>query len=266
LTRRQLITSVAAGGAALVVAGAGGAAISRAVTSAEYELELSKLRFLLGLYDRLERVGIDAVIAAGVSVVQGAIDTIKGSVGLLRQGITAAQTALANLQATLDSLRPAFDSAGKVLADLGTKLNAAEGNVIAVLGTALPLADSISGFFQELLSKIPFGIGGDIRNAVSALVDLVRGLPAAVDSLTSQLLKTLADDFFPASGVPPVKSGLIDLVTGQLLTPLSKTLDDLEALANHWENDLTAPVNAALAERQKLRDQIADYKRTNGLT
>ncbi|MCL4393601.1 MAG: hypothetical protein M1482_02115 [Chloroflexi bacterium] len=266
LTRRQLITSVAAGGAALVVAGAGGAAVGRAVTAAEYELELTKLRALLALYDRLERVGLDAIIAAGVNIVQGAIDTVKGGIGLLRQGITAAETALTNLQSTIDSLRPALDSAGKVLADLQSKVDAAQGVVIAVLGTALPLADSISGFFQALLSKIPFGIGDDIRRAVSALVDLIRAVPAAVDSLTSQLLKTLADDFFPSTGDPKYKSGLIELVTDQVLTPLTKTLDDLQALANHWENDLTAPVNAALVERQKIRDQIADYKKNNGLT
>jgi hypothetical protein len=265
LTRRQLISTAAVGGAALVVSGLGGAAVGSAMTTAQYELELTKLRALVALYEQLEKVGIDAAIQTGMNIVRGALDTIKGGVALLRDGVTAAETALKNFQALLDSLSHAANSAGQVLNDLAQKFHAAEGLVIAVLGTALPLADSIVGFFNALLDKIPFGVGDNIRNAVKALTELVRAIPTTIDTLTNQLLKPLRDNFFPPSGDPAVKTSLIDPVMNNVLTPLKKLLNDIEVLADHWEKDFTQPVQNALDQRQTIRKQIAQYRKDNGL-
>jgi hypothetical protein len=266
LTRRQLITTAAAGGAALVVTGLGGEAIGSATTAAQYEIELTKLRALVALYEQLEKVGLDAVLQTGMNVIRGALDTIKGGVNLLRSGLTTAETALRNFQTMLDGLQSVAYTAEQVLNDLAQKFHAAEGLVIAVLGTALPLADSIAGFFNALLDKIPFGVGDNIRSAAKALTDLVRAIPTTIDTLTNQLLKTLRDNFFPASGSPAVKSSLVDPITNNVLEPLKKLLDDTDTLVSRWETDFTQPVSSALDERNKIRQQIAQYKQQNGMS
>jgi len=265
LTRRQLITSAAAGGAALVVTGLGGAAVGSAMTTAQYEIELTKLRALVALYEQLERVGLDAILATGLNIVRGALDAVKGGVNLLRDGITAVESAIKNFQVLLNTLSGAAAGAGQGLDDLSNKFHAAEGIVIAVLGTALPLAESIAGFFKTLLDKIPFGIGDDIRRAVSALTDLIRAIPNAIDTVANQLLKPLRDAFFPSSGDPAVKSNLIDPIGKSVLEPLKRLLTDIETLVGHWEKDLTSPVQAALVDRQKIREQIVQYKKDNGM-
>ncbi len=265
LTRRQVITTAAAGGAALVVSGLGGAAIGSAATTAQYELELVKLRALVALYEQLERVGLDAILAAGMNIVRGALDAVKGGVTLLRDGVAVAETALKNFQATLDALGAAANAAGQALGDLAEKFHAAEGIVVAVLGTATPLAESIGGFFNALLAKIPFGIGDDIRRAVNSLIDLIRAIPTVIDTLTNQLLAPLRENFFPTRGDPAVKANLIDPIAKNVLEPLKKTLSDVATLVDHWEKDLATPVQAALTDRQTIRDQIAAYKKQNGI-
>jgi len=265
LTRRQLLTTAAAGGAALVVTGLGGAAAGRAMTTAQYELELTKLRALVALYEQLERVGLDAILATGMNVVRGALEAVKSGVQLLRNGVTTVESALTNFQSLLDTLSSAANAAGQVLNDLLSKFHAAEGVVVAVLGTALPLAESIAGFFKALLDKIPFSIGDDIRRAVSALTDLIRAIPATIDTLTNQLLKPLRDAFFPPSGNPAVKSNLIDPIVKNVLEPLKKMLTDIENLLDRWEKDFTKPVQGALDDRAKIRQQIAQYKQTHGM-
>lgn len=266
LTRRQLLGRAAAGGAALVAGGLGGAAIAGSATAAQYELELAKLRALVALYDQLERVGLDAIVGTGMNVVAGGLNALKGGVNLLRTGITSVESAIKDFQTLLDRLHSAAETAGQVLDALASKFHDAEGIVVAVLGTALPLADSITGFFDSLLDKIPFGIGDNVHRAVNALIDLVRQIPTTLDALTHQLLQPLQDNFFPATGDPAVKHSLLDPIDDGLLTPLKKHLNDVEALINQWETDFTNPVQAALAERQKLRDQIADYKKQNSIT
>ncbi len=265
LTRRQLLKTAAAGGAVIAVGALGGAVVGNTMTTAQYELELTKLRALVALYEQLERVGLDAIISTGMNIVRGALDAVKGGVSLLRDGATAAENALKNFQALLATLGGAANAVSQTLDDLSTKFHAAEGVVVAVLGTALPLADSITGFFNALLDKIPFGIGDDIHRAVNALIDLIRAIPNVIDAVTNRLLKPLRDAFFPASGDPSIQSNLIDPITRNVLEPLKKTLDDIDNLANHWEADLTTPIQTALTERQKIREQIADYKRQNGI-
>ena len=265
LTRRQLLTTAAAGGAGLAVGALGGAAVGSVLTRAEYEIELTKLRALVALYEQLERVGLDAILQTGLNVVRGALDAVKGGVNLLQSGVATVETALANFQTLLDSLRSAASGAGQVLDDLTQKFKAAEGLIVAVLGTALPLAESIAGFFNAILQKIPFGIGDDIRRAVDALVALVRAIPTVVDTITNQLIQPMRDAFFPSTGDPTVKASLIDPIVKNVLEPAKKQLSDIDNLAISWDRDLTTPVQAALTERQKIRDQIADYRKQNGM-
>lgn len=235
------------------------------MTTAQYEIELTKLRALVALYEQLEKVGLDAILQTGMNIVRGALDTIKGGTSFLRNGVTAVETALKNFQTMLDGLQTAANAAGQVLDDLSQKFHAAEGLVIAVLGTALPLADSIAGFFNSLLDKIPFGVGDNIRSAVKALTDLIRAIPATIDTVTNQLLKALHDNFFSANGDPAVKSNLIDPIENSVLQPLKKLLDDIETLISRWETDFTQPIQSALDERSKIRQQIAQYKQQNGM-
>ena len=87
----SLVGGLTAGGAAVAASALGGAAVGTLVTKAEYELEITKLRALVTLYEQLEKVGIDAIIGAGMNVVRGSMDAVKGGLRLVRDGIAASQ-------------------------------------------------------------------------------------------------------------------------------------------------------------------------------
>ncbi len=279
LTRRQLLVAATAGGAALAVTALGGTAVGSLTTRAEYEVELKKLQTLVAMYEQLEKIGIDAIIATGMNIVNGALQALKNGVGLLRDGIgvvqniiQAFQTALDNLQKMLDNFRGAFDNlrkgaegVGQTLGDFNSKFNVAQGAVVGALGTALPLADSISGFFTSLVQKIPFGIGDNIRRAIDGLVAMIRAIPDTIGAVTNQLLKPLGDLSFPTINMPSAKTGLLDPINANLLDPLKKFLTDVESLLTTWQKDFTAPVQSALDDRAKLRAQIAQYRQDNKL-
>jgi len=264
ITRRQLITTAAVGGAALVTGAVGGAAMTT-TTLAEKELELIKLRALVGLYEQLEKVGIDAILATGMNIMRGAFEIVKTGVRLARDGIIAVETALKNFQAMLDNLRLAADAATRVLNELQQKFKTAESFVVAMLGTALPLVESITNFFNALVARIPFGIGQEIQRAINSLIDLIRGVPGVIDALLNQLLKPLRDLFFPAGANAQVKTSLFDPIINSLLTPLKKLLTDVETLLDKWEKDFTKPVQSALDQRAKIRKEIVAMRHDIGL-
>ncbi len=277
MTRRQLLVAATAGGAALAVSALGGAAVGSLTTRAEYEVELKKLQTLVAMYEQLEKIGIDAIVGTGMKIVNGVLDTLKNGVQMIRDGIGAVQkaiqafqTALDNLQTVLDNFRGMFDNlrkaaegVGQTLTDLQDKFNAAQGLVVGALGTALPLADSIRGFFNALVDKIPFGVGDTIRRAIDGLVALIRAIPDAVGAVTSQLLQPLAQLTFPRTTVPSVKTSLLDALTSSLLDPLQKFLTDVETTLTTWQKDFVQPVQTALDDRARLRAQIDAYRKEN---
>ncbi len=275
ISRRQLLTTAAAGGAVVVAALGGGTVgtlLARsesqaelAQTRAQYELELTKLRALVTLYDQLEKVGIDAVIAAGMKLVSGALGTVQTGVHVIQAGITAAENALTAFRGMLDSLHQEADRASQALGDLMSKFHGAEAPIIAILGTALPLGESISGFFAAIFEKIPFGIGDNFKKASDALVALIRSIPDAVDTVAGQLLQSLGNTLFPASGTPAVQSVVLDPITLKLLEPAKSFLNDIDQALTSWDKDFRAPVQAALDERARIRSQITTYRQQNNV-
>lgn len=256
LSRRRLLIGAGAGGAVLAAGACGAVGFA---ARAQYEAELAKLRTLVGLYQQLEKVGLDGVIASGMGVVRAALDAVKTGVRLLRDGVTAVETAIKNFQGALDILKTAANNASQVLTEVIQKTRAVEGPIIAVLGTALPLAESISGFFRSLIGKIPLGVGDDINKAISTLIDLIRSIPTTVDTISSKLLAPLRDMFFPTAGDSMAKTRLFDPITQNLLEPLKSFLTDIESLIDKWEKDFSAPVQKALDERAQIRQKIVAY-------
>ncbi len=275
MSRRQLLTTAVAGGAVVVAALGGGTVgnlvarsqsqVELAQTRAQYELEVTKLRALVALYDQLEKVGIDAVIATGMKIVGGALGTVQAGVHAIQAGITATEDGLTAFSGMLDSLHQEADRASQALDDLMSKFQGAEAPVVAVLGTARPLGESIGSFFAAIFEKIPFGIGDNFKKAADALVALVQSIPDAVGSVTGQLLQPLRNTLFPVGGPSAVQSLLVEPITSKLLEPLKSFLGNIDQALTAWDKDFRAPVQAALDERARLRAQIVTYRQQNNV-
>lgn len=271
LSRRQFLTMATISGVGITVSAVGGALIGGKAVQDAANIELAQARArlekyaqLIALYEQLEKVGIDNIIAAGMNIMRGALEAVKAGIQIVRAGIAVAEAALKNFQTLLESLRGGADAVARAVTDLSQKFKIAEGIVVAVIGVALPLAESIASFFNALLSKIPI-VGDDLRRAATALVDVVRAIPTLVDAVMNRLLKPLHDLFFPLSGEPTVKTTLFDPLSQHLLDPLKKFLGDLEAALDRWENDFAKPTQKALDERAKIRKQIAQVRQDCGL-
>jgi len=264
------LTTAAVGGLALTAAAVGGAVVGSQNAQSAAEAELAKTRARLAkyeqaiaLYEQLEKVGIDTLLATGMNIVRGAFDALRAGIQILRAGIATVENAFKNLLTLLDTLRSPADVVARALTELTQKFQAAESVIRAVVGTAQPLAEAIAGFFDALLQKIPI-VGPEIRRATTALSELVRAIPMVIDVVTNQLLKPLRENFFPAIGDPKIKLDLIEPTQKSLLDPLKKFLTDVETALARWENDFAKPVQAALDERAKIRKQIAEVYRDAG--
>ncbi len=273
LTRRQAVAAIGAG---IVVLGATnvGTAYEAAQWGREQTLpqatdlqsEVEKLRGLIALYETLDKIGIDAIISGAMSAFGGALDTLRGGVGLLSSGLTAAEDVISSFRNTFASIRDGLSAAEGAVSGLASLLTQAETWLGQATQAARPVLEQVRQFFDDLLSKIPFGVGDNMRKAIDALVGLVGAIPGAILQVNTRLLEPLRTGWFSDDNAKNIQGALLDPITQNVLDPLSKFLGEVDQALARWRTDVTMPVQSALDQRADVRKQIAEYKKQNGMS
>lgn len=273
LTRRQLLMAAAASGVSLAVGGIGGGILGAnwgerqgaTRTRQEMQKEIERLQGLVNLYENLERIGIDAIIGKGMDGVESAIKALKEGVLALRKAVEAMEAAISLVDSTLDPLRAGLSLAEGFVSLLRGQIRLVQTTLSEVTGRIGPLAEALSGFFTELISRAPFGAGEKIQEAGKRITELISGLPDALDGIYGQLLVPLRTEWLSKEEGKGLQGRLLIPLRKDLLKPLARFLDDVIAFLESLEGRLLIPARNVLAEREKVRQQIKDYKTSMGL-
>jgi hypothetical protein len=272
VSRRALVRSLGAGAVVLTathlgVAYQAGQWAKQEPTEeiAKLRAELDRLRGLVVLYESLEKVGVDAVIAAGMNVVRGLLDTTRSGLAGLANGVSIIENLLAGFQSTFGVIRDgltAVENSVKILANL---IGDAQKFVGDVTSPVKPLAIQLKDFFDSLISKIPFGVGDNFKRAIDSLVTLLTEIPNSILVVNSQLIEPLRANWFSDSNAKNLQGALIDPITKNVLEPAKAQLKNFDQTLAQWEKDFRLPVQKALDQRADIRQQITDYKKKNGM-
>jgi hypothetical protein len=272
LTRRQALTALGVGAVTLTATHLGVAYEAAQwaqqeprQTAADLAAEVEKLKGLLALYEGLEKIGIDAIISGALSAFKASLDTLRGGVGLLRGGVSAAEGAIVGFQNTFAAIRAGLKTAEDAVANIAALLKNAEDWLGQTTSPLQPMIQQVHQFFDDLLSKIPFGVGDNIRQTVNGLIGLVVAVPTMVQGVSTNLLEPLRGGWFSDDSAKNVQGALLDPIKQKVLDPLATFLGDVDQTLAHWESDVSTPVQAALDQRAAVHQQIADYKQKNGL-
>lgn len=237
---------------------------SKQLADAQLQLELYK--GLAGLYDTLDKIGIDSVVGAALGAYKASLDALEGGVAVLREGIVRAENALDSFENTFASIRSALTTAENAWANV----NALFKNVQELVGQAtlplLPFVDQARKFFDDLLAKIPFGAGEGARQTLNGITGVLAAIPAALDALDDGLFRTLREGWFSDDNARNLEATLAKPVLEGVLRPARIFLEQVDGTLNSWEGQVAKPVNNALSQRQIVMRQIAEYKEKNGLT
>ncbi len=273
LTRRQAMTALGVGAVTLTATHLGVA--YEAAQWAEQEprqqasdmaAELEQLKGLVVLYENLEKIGVDAVISGAMTAFKGFLNTLRGGVSLLRDGVNAAESAINGFHDTFGAIRAGLKAAEDAIANIAALLKNAEDWLGQTTSPIQPLIQQVHQFFDDLLSKIPFGVGENIRKTVDGLIGLVVAIPNAVKEVNTNLLEPLRTSWFSDDNGKNVQGSLLDPVSQKVLQPLEKFLGDVDQTLAHWESDVSQPVQATLDQRAEVRKQIAAYKQKYGMS
>jgi hypothetical protein len=272
ISRRQFLAGVTAGGAALVstnlatglVAGSLGTKAGQAVAQLESEAELIKLRGLLGLYESLEQVGIDALLGAGVALLSASIEGLEMGITALEKGVGLVDAAVAAFEVSFPVIRRGLTVVENLFTSLENRVERLQELMAEVQEIVSPLSDAVGSFFSSLVERIP-GVGPSIVDALDRISELVGSLPDAIGEVRSRLIEPLSEDWFSDDEESGLKGRLLNPLQEELLDPLESFLGGLADTIDDWQEELVDPMERALAERDAIRGQIVDYKEREGI-
>jgi tetratricopeptide (TPR) repeat protein len=274
LNRRQFLGAVAAGGVALVATNAAtaflalgqGDAEGAAKTRAELFPQLTRLRELLALYEQLEKVGLDNLLKTGMAVIGVILSALRNGARLLSVGLDLAEAALGKAELALGKLQEAVKFVDELIEGVNKQLEGLWKLLSELTGVSIPITQSISSFFKNILQRIPFGVGAKIQQAIDWIESVIAALPEALANIRVRLLKLLQDDWVDTTGAgDSLSSRLIKPVREQVLAPARQMSAEIENLSVQWETQITQPVQAALEKRETIRVQIAAIRREQNL-
>jgi hypothetical protein len=266
-TRRRVVTALAAGAVTLTATHLGVAYEAAQWEQQQHQPEIDelkseveKLKGLLTLYENLEKIGIDAVISGAVTVFKGLLEGLRGSAGLLRGGIGAAEGTISGFQGTFAVLRGALTAAEQGVDNVAALLKNVQDFLGQTTSPVEPLIRQVRQFFDDLLGKIPFGVGDNIRQTVDGVAGLVIAIPSMVLTVKTGFLEPLRATWFSDDNAKDIQGALLDPINQTVLQPLGRFLDDVDQTLARWESDVATPVQAALDQRDAARKQIAEYR------
>jgi len=274
LSRRQFLRGGLAGGAVgLAVAAGVGAAVwkmddARLLAAQEAaEAEIARLRGLVDLYERLEKVGLDAILQTGMAAVALPLEAVELGARALKSGLELVEKALRSLEEALPSAQESLlwlEGRVSALAEGIEKLETAIGRALdRAAGT--PIGQAVSDFANLILDNLPFGLGDKIRAVLDGLVGLVTGVDELIEGINTHLLEPLRQKWFSTEKGQGVNGALVDPLVEHVLDPLEAHLADLAVLTDAWQQKLVAPARQALEERSRVREEIARYRQEHGL-
>ena len=273
VSRRQFLTGAVVGGAAgLAVAAGTGAAVWKTVdaeTQASLEsaeAEIARLQGLLDLYEGLEKVGLDAILRAGMAAAALPLQALEQGAGILRSGLEAVEGVLLSLEDALPTARESLLWLEGQVSAVANGIEAVEEAVAKALEKATdnPVAVALKDFSGMLLDNLPFGLGDKIRGVLDGMVQVLTSVDELVEGINSKLLEPMRANWFSAEDGEGMGSFFVDPIVERILDPLEAHLEDLAGLADTWENKLVAPTQEALHQRAEIQSEIARYKIDNG--
>ncbi len=285
VSRRKFLTGAVVGGAAGLAAAAGtgvavwkvaDAEILAAKEAAEAELQalkestaadVARLEGLVDLYEGLEKIGLDAILETGMLAMALPLEAVEAGARLLKQGLEWAEGGLRSLAEALPTARESLAWLERQISAVAGAIETLEAAIGRVLDRAMdnPVGQALREFSAMLLDYLPFGLGDRIRGVLDGLVTVITSVDEMVEGVNTHLLEPLDARWFSGKEDAGLSASLVDPLVERVLDPLEAHLADLSALADTWQAKLRAPTEEALAERARIRGEIARYKNDHAI-
>lgn len=217
--------------------------------------QLERAQALNALWQSLDDIGLDDLLASGLGVVGGLLTGVLGVVGLLQTGLVAGRAALESFTRSLPGPQAGIRWLQEQVSALADALEWLGEQVQRAVEPVEPYTEMIASFVLWVLSRLPFGAGEKARAGMEAMQSVISSLPTLIDGINTGVLNPLAD-WFGQNEEKSLSGILLKPISDGVIKPANDMLVKFSGFQNSYQEELAGPVGQALTERAAIRAQI----------
>lgn len=228
---------------------------------ADLKAKNSDLQDLIGLYQQLEAVGIDQIIASALAAVGVPLLAIQNVRLALMTGVGLAARVLQDIENHLPLVAAGLDWLQQQVNTLAQGIRAFQ-TALAVSADT-PTTKAIADFISQLLDMLPFGAGQNIKLSLQAMGEVFNHLPDLLNNVSAMVIEPVRA--WVGSGQQGgLRETLLRPLREQVLAPAQQIVANAENLNGVYNQQLAQPVQSALERRARVRIEI--NKKAGALT
>lgn len=214
---------------------------------------------LLGLYEQLEAVGLDALTQDGLKATASGLAGALTVTPLVQTGVQTARNLLAEFEKILPDFNTALSWLNERVINLKLGLFSLEKAAQrTIVDAATGVVTVFGGFIKFVLDYLPFNIGDQTRATFSAAQTVFSHSVELTANTDEKVFGKLSR--YVGDGPQNWRKKLITPLRDEALAPTEQLLSAVENARTAFNTTLETPAQAALNHRAALREQIAAYR------
>jgi hypothetical protein len=225
--------------------------------------QLQEAQGLNGLWQALDDVNLDSIVAGALTLVGSALNTMMEVLAIVQTGIVAGQTALTKFIQGIPGARQGIQWLQQRVTALSNDLEWLEGQVEQTVEPAEPFLTVIEEFILWVLDRLPFVSSDDARAGLEAMKTVIGSLPDTVAGINTSVLNPMAA-WFGDDKSKSLTGTLVDPLQNQVLTPTKDLTAKVTSFKTTYQEEFASPATAALEQRTQIREQIKSAMARSG--
>lgn len=223
--------------------------------------QIGVLAGLVALYEQLEEVDLDAVLANGLTAVNESLATLLDDIPTLEEGLAAGQLALAEVEEHIPVLENGRVWLDGQLGKLETYFQQVEYLLIDAVEAVGPFLQMLEEWFTGIKKWLPFGIGERATNIMQSITTLLIETPGTVSGINNNIAQPL-DVWLAKDDQNEIafKNKLIKPMRENVMAKTSETLTKARQVETTYTANLKEPLETAVANKQSVRELITNYR------
>lgn len=217
--------------------------------------QLTDAQGVNALWQALDDVGLDNIVATALAVVGGALVGAMEVLAVAQTGLVAAQTAIQKFLASIPGPRDGIRWLSERVTALSNDLDWLAQQVQEAVQPAQSFTSLIAQFVIWVLDRLPFGVGDDAKAGLEAMQSVINTLPDTISGIEDDVLNPLAD-WFSNSNTKSISAILIDPVQQRGINTANDLVNEVNTFKTSYDENFAVPAQAALAKRAEIRSEI----------
>jgi hypothetical protein len=217
--------------------------------------ELAEAQEVNTLWQALDDIGLDSLVGTAFNALAVILTPMLEALSIVQTGIVLGQSAIQRLLQALPGPSDGIRWLAQRVAALSNDLEWLSQQVQQAVQPVEPFANLIAQFVLWVLDRLPFGAGDQARAGLEAMQTVINSLPDTVEGINTQVLNPLAD-WFGQDKSRNLVGTYVTPVQDRVIVPSTNLAEKVDEFKTAYQEQLVAPVQAALSERASIRSQI----------